>query len=49
MESSQIIDRSEFPDFRPVPVAETDERLADDDAGLTTGGIGKLIERAVEN
>jgi hypothetical protein len=28
---------------------EVDERFAGDDADLTTGGIGDLIEKAVKN
>lgn len=49
MESTQIIDHSELPDLRPDPVVDVDERLAGDDANLTTGGIGELIEKAVKN
>ncbi|MGI9364754.1 MAG: cell division protein FtsL [Rhizobiaceae bacterium] len=49
MESTQIIEVHELPDLRPPPSLEVDERLAEDPKALTTGGIEKLIERAIDN
>ena len=49
MDSTQIIEIYELPDLRPPPSVEVDERLANETAPLTTGGIEKLIERAIEN
>ena len=49
MDSTQIIEIHELPDLRPPLSVEVDERLANETAPLTTGGIEKLIERAIEN
>ena len=49
LESSQIINLSELPEFRPAPEPDVDERQAGQDAKLTTGSIGDLIEKAAEN
>ncbi|MEP1208881.1 MAG: hypothetical protein ABJM29_13960 [Rhizobiaceae bacterium] len=49
IESSQIIDHSELPDFRPIVEPEIDERQAGGDPAMTTGSIGDLIQKATEN
>ncbi len=49
LESTQVIDISELPALRPEPEPEVDERQAGETDELTTGGIGALIEKALEN